>query len=72
LFRDLAPQIGGAEAVYLGLRLHDLLAFAEQIERQAAGIGTDEEAGVQVVFPSILDPVWGTSAEMLHSKECLP
>ncbi|HTU23401.1 MAG TPA: DUF309 domain-containing protein [Gemmataceae bacterium] len=72
LFRDLAQRLGGAEAVYHGLRLHDLLVFTEQIERQADNVGADEDAGVKVVFAFVLHPAWGTSAEMLHSKDCSP
>lgn len=57
LFRDLARQLGGAEAVYLGLRLSDLLAFAEQVEQQAASAGADEKTIVQVVFAFVLHPL---------------
>ncbi|MGH7226876.1 MAG: DUF309 domain-containing protein, partial [Gemmataceae bacterium] len=72
LFRELAQQLGGADAVYLGLRLHDLLTFAERIERQATGASADEDVSVRVVFAFVLHPVWGTSVEMLHSKKCSP
>jgi predicted metal-dependent hydrolase len=56
LFRDLAHQLGGADAAYLGLRLGDLLAFAEEIEQQAANFGADEDASVKVVFAFDLYP----------------
>ena len=72
LFRDLAKQLGDAEAVYLGLRLHDLLAFTEQIERQAATVGSDEDAALRIVFAFVLHPFGGTSGGMLHSKKCSP
>lgn len=72
LFRDLARQLGGVEAGYLGLRLRDLLRFTEQIERQAPLVGDEEDAGVKVIFPFVLYPAWGTSVKLLHSKKCLP
>lgn len=56
LFRDIAQQLGDEKAVYLGLRLCDLLAFAEQIERQAAEARSDEDASVRVVFAFSLRP----------------
>jgi predicted metal-dependent hydrolase/ribosome biogenesis protein Tsr3 len=62
LFRDLARQLGGEDAIYLGLRLRGLLAFAAQIERQAADVLADEDAGVKVVFAFVLHPAQGTSA----------
>jgi predicted metal-dependent hydrolase/ribosome biogenesis protein Tsr3 len=55
-FRDIARQLGGERADYLGLRLRDLLAFAEQIERQAADVGSDEDTSVKVVFAFFLCP----------------
>jgi ribosome biogenesis protein Tsr3 len=54
--RAIAGQLGGEGGVYLGLRLRDLLAFAEQIERQAAGVCSDEDASVKVVFAFCLCP----------------
>jgi predicted metal-dependent hydrolase len=54
-FRAVAQQLGGADAVYLGLRLGDLLAFAEQIEKQAATVDSSED-GVRVVFAFVLHP----------------
>ncbi|HTU90863.1 MAG TPA: DUF309 domain-containing protein [Gemmataceae bacterium] len=56
LFRDLAQQLGGEEAVYLGLRLRDLLAFAAQIEQQAAEVCGDSDTSVKVVFAFSLRP----------------
>jgi predicted metal-dependent hydrolase len=56
LFQDVARQLGGEDACYLGLRLRDLLAFAGQIERQAATVREDEDEGVKVVFPFVLLP----------------
>jgi uncharacterized protein len=56
LFRDIARQLGGEDAAYLGLRLRDLIAFAQQIERQAADVRSDEDTGVKVVFPVVLHP----------------
>lgn len=53
LFRDLARQ---GEDVYAGLHLHELLAFTEQIERQATSLGIDEDEGVRVVFTFLLQP----------------
>jgi predicted metal-dependent hydrolase len=56
LFRDIARQLSAEDAVYLGLRLPDLIAFAEQIERQANDVRSDEDASVKVVFPFVLHP----------------
>jgi predicted metal-dependent hydrolase/ribosome biogenesis protein Tsr3 len=56
LFRGIAEQLGGADASYLGLRLRDLLAFAAEIEGQAANVATDEDTGLKVVFAFPLDP----------------
>jgi uncharacterized protein len=56
LFRGTARQLGGEGAVYLGLRLRDLLAFAARIERQAANVCSDEDASVKVVFAFSLCP----------------
>jgi predicted metal-dependent hydrolase len=56
LFRDIAQQLGGEESFYLGLRLRELLAFAAQVEQQAADVRSDEDAGVKVVFPFSLRP----------------
>ncbi len=56
LFRDIARQLGGDSAVYLGLRLRDLLAFAAQIERQAESLPSDEDTSVKVVFAFSLLP----------------
>ncbi len=58
LFRQLARQLG-EDAVYLGLRLLDLLSFAEQIERQAVSLDADEEVGVKVIFAFVLHPAEG-------------
>jgi predicted metal-dependent hydrolase len=55
-FRDIARQLGGDGAIYLGLRLRDLLAFAEQIEQQAADVCSDEDTSVKVVFAFSLCP----------------
>lgn len=57
LFRDILRHLGGVDARYLGLRLHDLLAFAAQIERQAADVHPDDEAGVKVIFAFVLHPL---------------
>ena len=56
LFRDIAHQLESKDAVYLGLRLHDLLAFAAQIERQAENIEEDTDTSVKVVFTFVLHP----------------
>jgi len=56
LFRDVDRQLGGEDACYLGLRLRDLLAFAGQVERQAATVRDDEDDSVKVVFPFVLLP----------------
>lgn len=56
LFHDIAQQLGGEEAQYLGLGLRDLLAFTVQIERQAANVCSDEDPSVKVVFDSALRP----------------
>lgn len=55
LFRESA----GEDAVYLGLRLRHLLAFAEQIEQQALNLGSDEDASIKVVFAFSLRPAQG-------------
>jgi predicted metal-dependent hydrolase len=55
-FRDIARQLGGEGAVYLGLHLRDLLAFAEQIEQLAGDVSSDEDASVKVVFAFSLCP----------------
>jgi predicted metal-dependent hydrolase len=57
-FRAIAQQLGSTDAAYLGLRLRDLLAFAEKIEKQAATINSPPE-GVCVVFEFVLHPVEG-------------
>lgn len=62
-FHDIARQLGGEDAVYLGIRLRDLLAFARQIEEQAASVETDEDAGIRVVFDFILHPVMEPSPD---------
>jgi predicted metal-dependent hydrolase len=56
-FRDIAHRLGGEEALFLGLRLRDLLAFAEEIERQAAAVRADEDSNVKVVFAFVLCPM---------------
>lgn len=56
LFCDIAGQLGGEEAVYLGLRLRDLRAFAAQIEQQAADVQSDEDTSVKVIFAFSLRP----------------
>jgi uncharacterized protein len=56
LFRDIARQLSGEDAVYLGLRLRDLLAFTAQIERQAADVRSDDDASFKVVFAFVLHP----------------
>ncbi len=55
-FRDIARQLGGEETCHLGLRLTDLVAFAERIEQRAASVRTDEDDGVKVVFDFVLHP----------------
>ena len=55
-FRDISRHLGGEEVSYLGIRLRDLLAFAERIERQAATVEVDADAGVKVVFDFTLQP----------------
>ena len=73
LFRDLARQLeDGLESVHVGFRLHELLAFTEQIERQAASIGVDEDGGVQSSCVFVLQPAWGTSAPILPLGKCSP
>jgi predicted metal-dependent hydrolase len=72
LFRDIDRQLSSADAVFLGLRLRELLAFAEQIERQAASIVTDEDAGVKIVFAFVLHPTVGTSADIVDSNKESP
>ncbi len=57
LFRDIARQLGGEGAVYLGLRLCDLLVFAAQIERQAENVPNDESTKVKIVFAFSLLPL---------------
>ena len=57
LFSDIARPLGDEGAVYLGLRLRDLIAFAGQIERQTADVRADEDAGVKVVFTFVLHPI---------------
>lgn len=57
LFHDLAQQLGGVDADYLGLRLAELFAFAEEIERQAASVEADQDASAKVVFAFILHPM---------------
>jgi predicted metal-dependent hydrolase len=54
LFQDVARQLGGEEDCYLGLCVRDLLAFAGQVERQAAAVRDDEDKGVKVVFSFVL------------------
>jgi ribosome biogenesis protein Tsr3/predicted metal-dependent hydrolase len=56
LFHDIARQLGGEGAVYLGLRLRDLLAFADQVQRMSASVSSDEDASVKVVFAFSLFP----------------
>lgn len=56
LFRAIAGQLGGEGAVYLGFRMRDLLAFAEQIEQLAAAVSGDEDTSVKVVFAFSLCP----------------
>ncbi|MHB1425563.1 MAG: DUF309 domain-containing protein [Gemmataceae bacterium] len=56
IFRDISRQLDREDAVYLGLRLRDLLAFAARIESQAADVRSDEDAGVEVVFAFVLIP----------------
>jgi predicted metal-dependent hydrolase len=56
LFRGIARQFGDEDTVYLGLRLRELIAFAEQIERQSGDVRTEEDAGVKVVFAFVLHP----------------
>jgi predicted metal-dependent hydrolase len=55
-FRDIARQLGSDDTFYLGLRLRDLLAFAEQIEQQAATVEIEEDDRVKVVFDFALCP----------------
>jgi predicted metal-dependent hydrolase len=57
LFYDTARQFGGKDAVFLGLRLRDLMAFAEQIERQAADVCGEDDASVKVIFACFLRPI---------------
>jgi len=56
LFRDIARHLGEEEAVYLGLRLRDLIFFAERIELHAEDARADEDASVKVVFDFDLIP----------------
>jgi pre-rRNA-processing protein TSR3 len=56
LFRDTAQQLGGEDAVYLGLRLRDLIAFAEQIKCQSIDVRNDADASVKVIFTFGLHP----------------
>ncbi|HTU94102.1 MAG TPA: DUF309 domain-containing protein [Gemmataceae bacterium] len=56
LFRDIARQLGGDDARYLGFHLRDLIAFAAQIEQQALEVHGDDDAGVKVIFAFVLYP----------------
>jgi uncharacterized protein len=56
-FRDIAEQIGGEDAFYLGLRLRDLLDFAVRIEGKASSVVADEDEGVKIVFEFVLSPM---------------
>ncbi len=56
LFRDIARQLGGEDATYLGLSLHALLMFAGRIEQQAGNVRGDDDEGVRVVFDFVLHP----------------
>ena len=56
LFHNTAQRLGDADAVYLGLRLRDLIAFASLIEGQAANRHGKEDEGVRVIFPFVLRP----------------
>jgi predicted metal-dependent hydrolase len=56
LFRDIARQLGSEHTVYLGLRLRDLIAFAEQIMRQSEDVHGGDDASVEVVFTFSLVP----------------
>jgi predicted metal-dependent hydrolase len=55
-FRNVARQLGDEDTAFLGLRLHDLLACTEQIERQAATVLDEEDNSVKVVFDFVLRP----------------
>lgn len=55
LFRAILHERGD-DASYLGLRLRDLLANAERIEKQASPVRTEEDDGVKVVFDFLLLP----------------
>jgi predicted metal-dependent hydrolase len=54
LFRRTTERLGQTDARYLGLRLEELIAFAESIDLNAE---TGESAAVQVVFDFILEPL---------------
>jgi len=72
LFRRTAERLGDAAARYLGLRVSDLLTYAQQVEASAAGNALrgvsdgDRNAteGVPCRFPFVLVPVpWPADAE---------
>jgi hypothetical protein len=55
LFRQTGALLSGADPLFAGLRLADLLAFAAQAECLAPSAG-DKEEGLRIVFSFLLEP----------------
>jgi predicted metal-dependent hydrolase/ribosome biogenesis protein Tsr3 len=54
LFHAIAEQLGDVPD-FCGLRLRDLLSYAERIEKQAENVAADEITSVKVVLPFVLN-----------------